>query len=200
MKKHLKYLSYVVRHRWYVLVECLKMGLFWRGLVHDLSKFLPSEWFPYVNYFNGEWQGKDSVPDWYKCPEPVKAAFDLAWLKHQHRNPHHWQYWRLREDDGGTKVLPMPAVFVKEMLADWRGAGKAQGHASLGPWYEKNHQKIEMHAETRDLLHSLMRPDELPPKQKVRVITKAKITGASIMADGQIAVEGQVLESHEEER
>jgi len=198
--KHLKYLSYVIRHRWFVFVECLKMGLLWRGLVHDLSKFLPSEWFPYVNYFNGEWRCKSDVPKDYKAPPEIAAAFDLAWLKHQHRNPHHWQYWRLREDDGGTKVLVMPLKYVKEMLADWRGAGKAQGQTSLGPWYAKNHRKIELAPETRDLLHSLMRPDELPPKQKVTVITKARITGASIMPDGQIAVEGQVLESHEEER
>jgi len=94
MKKHLKYLSYVIRHRWYVFVECLKMGLVWRGLVHDLSKFLPSEWFPYVNYFNGEWRCKGDVPPDYKAPQEIKADFDLAWLKHQHRNPHHWQYWR----------------------------------------------------------------------------------------------------------
>jgi hypothetical protein len=191
--KHLKYLSYVVRHRWFVLVECLKMGLVWRGLVHDLSKFLPSEWFPYASFFY------DPAPDGGHRPRQ-EDAFDLAWLKHIHRNPHHWQYWRLREDDGGTKLIPMPPKYVKEMLADWRGAGKAQGHPHLGPWYAKNHRKIELATETRDLLHSLMRPDELPPKEKVLVIDKARITGASLMSDGSVSLAGQVLESHEEER
>lgn len=198
--KHMKYLSYVLRHRWFVFVECLRLGIVWRGLVHDLSKFLPDEWFPYVNYFNGEWRCKGDVPADYKAPLEIEAAFNLAWLKHQHRNPHHWQYWRLREDDGGTKLLPMPPKYVKEMLADWRGAGKAQGFAELGPWYAKNHRKIDLHEETRDLLHSMMRPEELPPKEKVLVIDKANITGASLMSDGSIALEGQVLESHEEER
>jgi len=194
IRKHWLYTWYVVRHRWYVFVECLKLGIVWRGFVHDLSKFLPSEWFPYASFF----YGKKNTEGYFHKPG-TDEAFDLAWLKHIHRNPHHWQYWRLREDDGGTKLISMPPKYVKEMLADWRGAGKAQGFAELGPWYAKNHRKIELHEETRDLLHSLMRPDELPPKQKLRVITKARITGASIMADGQIAVEGQVLESHEEE-
>jgi len=200
MKKHLKYLSYVIRHRWYVFVECLKMGLVWRGLVHDLSKFLPSEWFPYVNYFNGEWRCKGDVPPDYKAPQEIKAAFDLAWLKHQHRNPHHWQYWRLREDDGGTKVLPMPPVFVKEMLADWRGAGKAQGQTSLGPWYAKHYWKIEVAKETRDLLHSLMEPDELPPTETVTVFDRVSIESVSMMPDGSMQAAGKVEESHTEER
>ena len=165
--KHLKYLSYVVRHRWFVFVECVKLGVIWRGLVHDLSKFLPDEWFPYASYFY------DPAPDGGHRPRQ-KEAFDLAWLKHQHRNPHHWQYWILREDSGAVKVV--------------------------GPWYAKNQHRIELHEESRDLLHSLMEPDELPPKQKVTVITKARITGASLMPDGSVSVAGQVLESHEEER
>lgn len=198
--KHLKYASYVLRHRWFVFVECLKLGIIWRGLVHDLSKFLPSEWFPYVNYFNGEWRCKGDVPKDYKAPKPIEAAFDLAWLKHQHRNPHHWQFWRLREDDGGTKLIPMPPKYVKEMLADWRGAGRAQGFDKLGPWYEKNHLKIELHRESRDLLHSLMEPDELPPKEKVLVYDKISVESVSVMPDGSMQMAGKVEESHTEER
>jgi len=167
MRKHTKYASYVIRHRWFVFVECVKLGIPLRGLLHDLSKFRPDEWVPYVNYFNGEWRCKGDVPPGYKAPPEVEAAFDAAWLRYQHRNPHHWQYWRLREDDGGTKLLPMPEKFVREMLADWRGAGKAQGFEKLGPWYAKNHRKIELHPRTRLRLHSLMEGDEIPPKAGV---------------------------------
>ncbi|MBZ0293912.1 MAG: DUF5662 family protein [Anaerolineae bacterium] len=44
MKKHWQYLKYVFRHKWYVFWSCVEYGLFWRGLVHDLSKFTPEEW------------------------------------------------------------------------------------------------------------------------------------------------------------
>jgi hypothetical protein len=143
MKKHIKYLSYVVRHRWFVFVECCKLGIPWRGLVHDLSKFLPSEWFPYVWSFNGPWNYKER-PGW------LVADFDRAWLHHQHRNPHHWQYWILQNDEEGQNVLAMPWWFIYEMVADWRGAGRAQGHGDdLIPWYEKNRDKMILHPCTR---------------------------------------------------
>ena len=48
MAKFFRYLSYVIRHRWFVMIECFKRGLIWRGLTHDLSKFHPSEFFPYM--------------------------------------------------------------------------------------------------------------------------------------------------------
>ncbi len=78
--KHVKYLWYVIRHKWFTFVECYKLGISWRGLVHDLSKFRPSEWGPYVESFYGGW-GKDR-PQW------VKDAFNVAWLAHIHKNPH----------------------------------------------------------------------------------------------------------------
>ena len=31
MRAHLAYLSYVLRHKWYVLLECAKLGILWRG-------------------------------------------------------------------------------------------------------------------------------------------------------------------------
>jgi hypothetical protein len=134
--KHLKYLSYVLRHKWYVFVECCKMGIPLRGLLHDISKFLPSEWFPYANYF----YGKKHRPD---------PAFDFAWLLHQKRNPHHWQWWILQEDEGDVKIFPMPDKYRKEMLADWRGAGKALGKPDTKAWYLANKDRMILHPETR---------------------------------------------------
>jgi len=52
--KHLAYLRYVLRHKWFVLLACWRAGLYWRGIVHDWHKFLPSEWFPYVEHFHGK--------------------------------------------------------------------------------------------------------------------------------------------------
>jgi len=39
--RYLKYLKYLLRHKWFVMLECFKEGLFWLGLTHDLSKFSP---------------------------------------------------------------------------------------------------------------------------------------------------------------
>ncbi len=36
------------------MCSCLsEIGLIWQGITHDWSKFLPSEWIPYAEYFYG---------------------------------------------------------------------------------------------------------------------------------------------------
>ena len=150
--KYLRYLKYIIKHKWYVFVECCKLGIPWRGITHDLSKFLPSEFFPYTEYFYGKGN------QW---------GFDEAWLKHQHRNKHHWQYWVLINDDNevndhlssnrGTVIVPMPLHYVKEMVADWKGAGKAiHGKDDTHVWYEENKNKIMIHGGTRQMVEYLL--------------------------------------------
>jgi len=152
--KYLKYLSYLLRHKYYVTIECFKIGLYWQGIVHDLSKLRPSEFFPYVNFFySNEKEENDSRQNRYGKPDIEDIKFDTAWLKHIHRNPHHWQHWILQKDDGENKCLPMPNKYKKEMIADWRGAGKAQGHGNnIIEWYTENRLKMIFHPTTRMLI------------------------------------------------
>ena len=159
IRRHISYAKYLLRHKWFVTVECFRHGLIWRGLVHDLSKFRPSEWFPYARYFyapNGKsyQAAKRDKTGYYKPTDTGDAAFDFAWLLHQKRNRHHWQWWMLPEDDGGVKVIPMRLKYVKEMICDWKGAGRAQGVENwqdVRPWYEKNKGKIQLEEITRKL-------------------------------------------------
>ncbi len=148
-KKYKQYLTYLFKHKWYVLIECWKVGLYWRGIVHNLSKFRPSELIPYANYFYnlslGEYNG------FYNPGNNEK--FDIAWLKHIHRNPHHWQHWLLQQNDGEQKAIEMPYNYMKEMLCDWNGAGKAQGKGNnTKEWYLENRRKMILHQTTRGWL------------------------------------------------
>jgi len=137
--KYFKYLNYIIRHKWYVFLECCKVGIIWQGIIHDLSKLLLSEFIPYSIYFYGN--GKND------------KEFDFAWLLHQKRNKHHWQWWILPEDEGGIKILDMPLKYRKEMLCDWRGAGKAQGFGdNTDKWYEKNKNKMLLHKDTKSYI------------------------------------------------
>lgn len=137
-----RYFWSVVRHKWFVFVEAVRLGIPWLGIMHDLSKFLPSEWFPYARYFYGRQR------------ESSKEQFDLAWLHHQHRNKHHWQRWLLTLDsarsDGKLIALPMPDRYRREMLADWRGAGRAYGNPDTAAWYLEAKQNVHLHPETRE--------------------------------------------------
>lgn len=137
-----QYLAYVLRHKWFVFIECCHLGVPWRGLLHDLSKFLPSEFLPYARHFYGR-------PGPHAAADSGEEAFNLAWLKHQKRNKHHWQWWVLRFDDGTVRALEMPDEYRREMVADWRGAGKAQGKPDTRAWYEANRGKMVLGLETR---------------------------------------------------
>jgi hypothetical protein len=142
MMAHLRYLKSVLRHKWFVFVECCRLGIPLLGIVHDLSKFLPSEWSPYVRFFYGP----------QPPPEATKADFDVAWLHHQHRNKHHWQRWILRLDHPQKRelvLLPMPDKYRREMLADWNGAGKAYGNPDTRGWYLEHKDEMQLHSATR---------------------------------------------------
>jgi hypothetical protein len=154
----LRYLWYVIRHKWFVFwagVEWTEAPLH-RLIIHDWSKFTPTEWEPYVNtFYRKPWE---SVPE---LGETIKKLcqedFNRAWLHHQRVNKHHWQYWVLREDDGNTIPMKMPDKYVREMVADWAGAGRAiTGSWELWSWYDKNKEKILLHAETRRVVEWLI--------------------------------------------
>ncbi len=178
--KYIKYLRYLLRHKWYVMIECFREGLIWRGLMHDLSKFLPSEIIPYTNFFYGkkgdDIKSKRDKTGYYKPTDTGDKAFDFAWLLHQKRNRHHWQWWILPEDEGGVKVLPMTDEYRREMICDWIGAGKAQGHFSpphdkyfeTRNWYLVNRHKMMLHPETRGWVEALLQIQSPPlPKQRL---------------------------------
>ena len=175
--KHIKYLKYVLRHKWYVFLECYKLGIPITGIFHDISKFLPSEWFSYTETFYGKkirncydcifcWGsqcsfngagigGGEQAP---RCKDFATPDYELAWLKHQHRNPHHWQYWMLTQDDDVPLNLEMPLRYRKEMLADWRGAGRAiTGSDDTVTWYEQHKSKMMLAPETKKWIDERMK-------------------------------------------
>lgn len=147
--RHLNYLKYLLRHKWFVFIACIKIGASpWRGLVHDLSKFRLSEWLPYARCF----YAPDGSKQYEKGPD-----FTLAWNDHQKRNKHHWQYWLVTWDGGATEPLPMPHKYILEMVADWMGAGRAiTGKWEVKEWYRKNKDNIRLHYETRKVVQCIL--------------------------------------------
>lgn len=150
MRRHIAYLKYLVKHKYYVYKAGRKIGVSqWQLIIHDWSKFLPSEWNPYANNF---YDDKGNRKAW--VPNPT---FDKAWLHHIHFNPHHWQHWVLQEDSGNVIFLEMPKKYVTEMVADWAGAGKAiTGRWEIKEWYEKNKSKIKLNDTTRNQVELLI--------------------------------------------
>jgi len=151
MKKYIKYLSYIARHKYWVFVAGIKTRVpIWQLLIHDLSKFGFKEFSPYVELFYGGYN-KTCVPD------SIREDFDKAWLHHQNVNPHHWQHWVLLDDSGEIKALPMPTEYIREMVADWAGAGKSiTGRWEIAEWYENNKNIMRLHPSTRAFVEFLI--------------------------------------------
>ena len=50
----IKHFCTITRHRLLVCKHCFKLGLYWQGLTHDLSKYSPEEFWTGVRYYQGD--------------------------------------------------------------------------------------------------------------------------------------------------
>lgn len=115
MKKYIKHLVTISKHKWYVMKFCFKCGIYKRGLLHDLSKYGPTEFFSSARYF----QGNSSPID----AEKIDKGYSLAWQHHKGHNPHHWEYWIDNVGTYANTPCKIPREYIVEMLCDWLGAG-----------------------------------------------------------------------------
>ena len=106
----------ICTHKFWVAHYCFKAGLYWQGLMHDMSKFSWVEFWESVKYY----QGTSSPIN--ACKDDV--GYSLAWQHHKGRNPHHYEYWTDRYDDG-TTTIEMPYKYAAELMCDWIGAARA---------------------------------------------------------------------------
>ena len=117
-----KHFFLVLRHKNKVLIHCAKCGILWRGLVHDLSKFSPQEFFESVKYFQGN-----------RSPIGVcrrETGKSLAWLHHKGRNKHHIEYWL----DPDCELTPMmPYKYAVECVCDKLAATKTYNGKNYTP-------------------------------------------------------------------
>lgn len=144
IKGHLKYFYKCFIHKWHVFWEAAKLGIYWRGLVHDVSKLSLSEWLPRAAALN-----KNKTESQYDVFAQLSDELVMSWLRHYHKNPHHWQWWLTRLDNGELKIMPMTDEYRREMLADWRAVSKMPGRQDVVPWYLQNKENIVLHPETR---------------------------------------------------
>ena len=101
----------ITGHRWLVCKGCFRVGLYWQGLTHDLSKYTPAEFSVGARL----WSGKRS-PNTY---EREIKGYSEAWMHHKGRNKHHFEYWTdLSRDTGKYESVPMPRKYLAEMVMD----------------------------------------------------------------------------------
>lgn len=147
IKNYIKCILHILKHKYFVFIQCCKFNIPIRGLLHDLSKFIPDEFFSYAKF------------NFLGVSRKV-SKIDYGTLYHFHRNKHHWTYWVLILDSGEPCPLEMPEKYVYEMVADWIGAGRSKGN-DLKYWYSKNKDRMILHDKTKDLIDKIIKERNL---------------------------------------
>lgn len=114
-KKSIKHFCIITKHKIEVFKACIKAGLYWQAITHDLSKYTLAEFIEYAQYYNGDISPVDKA-------KQVKGYCN-AWMHHRGHNPHHYEYWIDNLDNGGIPLI-IPYKYAMEMICDYIGAGK----------------------------------------------------------------------------
>lgn len=149
---HFKTITY---HKYLVAAHASKCGILFQGLVHDMSKYSPTEFIAGAKYYKGT-----------KSPNEAERAdkgYSLAWMHHKGRNRHHFEYWS--DYNPKTKeisAVKMPVKYVVEMLCDRVAASKVyQGdnYTNSHPleYFLNGKARRKIHPETSDLIEKLLR-------------------------------------------
>ena len=125
-KNIFKHFHIINKHRFLVFKLSCKAGIPWRGLVHDLSKYSPTEFFESVKYYTGD-------------KSPIMGAkkdkgYSNAWLHHKGRNKHHFEYWI--DLNAPIKTPVIPYKYTVEMICDTLAAGLTYQGKNWYPGYQ----------------------------------------------------------------
>ena len=125
MIKAWKHLCTILHHKILVRAGCFKIGLYKQGLLHDMSKYTPTEFLVGCKYYQGTMSPNNA--------EREDKGYSAAWLHHKGRNKHHMEYWidyGVGDGRDGQKThrgicgMKMPIKYVAEMYVDRVSASK----------------------------------------------------------------------------
>ena len=152
--KWLEHFKLVCHHRRLVRQGCFKLGLYRQGLMHDLSKFSPTEFRVGAKYFQGYRSPNDA--------ERAETGISRSWLHHKGRNRHHFEYWTdMNRETRRYEAVPMPRRFLAEKVMDRIAACKTyQGEkytdGSALAYFENSAVRELLHPQTRQELTYLL--------------------------------------------
>ena len=153
--KALQHLKTINHHKWLVCQGCFKVGLYKQGLLHDLSKYSPTEFLVGCKFYQGTRSPNNA--------EREVKGYSAAWLHHKGRNRHHYEYWLDYSTDlnEGIIGMKMPVRYVVEMFIDRMSASKnyqkeKYTDRSALEYYLHGKDRHIMHPEVRELLEKLL--------------------------------------------
>ena len=149
----LAHLQTIHRHRVLVRKSCFRIGLYWQGLTHDLSKYSPAEFLPGIKYYQGTRSPNDA--------QRTAEGYSSSWLHHKGRNRHHFEYWTDYSSVPGQGVVgvEMPLKYVAEMFCDRLAACKVYHPNDFDlsdpyHYFQRSRHLAQFHVNTANLLES----------------------------------------------
>ena len=144
----------ITKHKLLVMEGCFQVGLYLQGLLHDLSKYSPAEFWVGARYYQGT-----KSPN---AAERAEKGYSEAWMHHKGRNRHHYEYWTdMSRETGRYESIPMPRNYLVEMVMDRRAACKVYEGENYTPasalnYLLRSREKSLMHPQTvRELTYIL---------------------------------------------
>lgn len=149
-----QHLRTILHHKNLVRKGCFRVGLYRQGLLHDMSKYTPTEFLVGCRYYQGNRSPNNA--------ERAEKGYSSAWLHHKGRNKHHLEYWIDYSAELGVMTgMKMPVNYVVEMFIDRISASKnyqKEQYTDRSPleYYERGKDHYMIHEETRALLEELL--------------------------------------------
>lgn len=166
----------ITKHRWKVREGCFRVGLYWQGLTHDLSKYSPTEFRVGARYYQG-----NRSPN---AAEREDKGFSEAWIHHKGRNRHHFEYWTdMNRETKRYESVVMPRRYLVEMVMDRIAACKTyQGEkytdGSPLRYLEKSSDQKLMHPQLlKQLTFILTMLEERGEKETFRYLKENVLRG-----------------------
>lgn len=167
--EHLKTIS---THKYLVMQGCFRVGLYKQGLLHDLSKFTPTEFFVGAKYYQGTRSPNNA--------EREDIGYSSAWLHHKGRNKHHYEYWidySAADIKGGMAPAPMPTKYIVEMMMDRIAAckvykGEQYTQHSAMEYYNLGRGKAPLHEKTQAMLEFFLELLDKYGEEKIDLFIK----------------------------
>lgn len=178
--KHFKTITY---HKYLVMKGCFAVGLYKQGLLHDMSKYSPAEFFVGAKYFQGNRSPNNA--------EREVLGYSTAWLHHKGRNRHHYEYWidYSMEQTKGFVPVPMPEKYIVEMFMDRIAASKVynKGHYKDSDplkYYNFGRDYAPIHEDTKKVLEYLLEMlAEKGEEETFAYIRKCRVETSSLLEE-----------------
>ena len=151
-----KHFCTITYHKYLVAKGCFAVGLYRQGILHDMSKYSPTEFRVGAKYYQGTRSPNNA--------EREDIGYSSAWLHHKGRNKHHFEYWidyTAQGGEGPLSGMKMPDKYIVEMVMDRIAASKVymkEKYTDRSPleYYNRSKSKVILHPHTRKMLEHLL--------------------------------------------